>query len=483
MNRLEKDLLGQREVPESKFWGIHTLRAIENFSISGQRVNLDLWRALAAVKEACAYTNAQLGFLPKEKASALEQAARELREDLFPIPSGVSRETFYADLFPIDALQGGAGTSTNMCLNEVLASRAAELLGGKRGDWNLVHPIEHVNLHQSTNDVFPTAVKLAAIWKFRRLAESAAKLQDALQKKEKEFATIVKIGRTEMQEAVPMTLGQEFAGFAEAVSRDRWRTFKCEERLRVVNLGGTAVGTGLTAPRDYIFRATEKLRELTGIGLSRGDNPVGETANADTLVEVSGILKAHASTLLKLANDLRMLNLLREIRLPQLQAGSSIMPGKVNPVLCEFTMQIGMKVLANDALLADAVSRSTFQIVEFLPLASHTLFESLDLLTALDVKLARHIEEIEPDGHVCSRIASESLSIVTALVPKIGYEAATKLVSEFKASGATDFRLFLSEHLDPQTVTEWLAPHRLTQLGYRPEKVPARSGKEEEGKK
>ncbi len=256
-----------------------------------------------------------------EKAEAIINACDEIAKGRF------------SDQFPVDALQGGAGTSTNMNLNEVIANRAIEILGGNKGDYSLIHPLEDVNLHQSTNDVYPTAIKVAGIYRLRDLAKAIAELQGAFQEKEKEFAGIIKIGRTELQEAVPITLGAEFSAFAEAISRDRWRTFKCEERLRVVNLGGTAVGTGLAAPQDYIFLVIEKLREVTGLGLSRGENLPAETANADSFVEVSGILKAHAVNLLKIANDLRLMNLLGEIKLPQLQAGSSIMPGKVNPVL------------------------------------------------------------------------------------------------------------------------------------------------------
>ena len=288
----------------------------------------------------------------------------------------------FADQFPVDALQGGAGTSTNMNVNEVIANRAIEILGGARGEYSRVHPIEDVNLNQSTNDTYPTALKVSAITGLRRLSEAIAGLQGAFQEKERQFAAIVTIGRTELQEAVPITLGAEFSGFAEAVSRDRWRTFKCEERLRVVNIGGTAVGTGISAPRSYIFLVIERLRDVTGLGLARGENLLDQTANADCFVEVSGILKAHAASLVKICNDLRLLSLLGEMRVPGAQAGSSIMPGKVNPVLLEAGIQAGMKVMANDALIADACSRGSLQINEFLPLVSFALHESLDLLAA-----------------------------------------------------------------------------------------------------
>ena len=282
-------------------------------------------------------------------------------------------------------------------MNEVLANRANELLGGKKGEYVLIHPLDHVNMHQSTNDVYPTALKCAAISALRVLSDTAALLQGALQRKEKEFAHIIKIGRTELQDAVPMTLGAEFSAWAEAVSRDRWRAFKCEERLRVVNLGGTAIGTGLGSPRDYIFLVIERLRDISGLGLARGENIPGETANADAYVEVSGILKAHAVNLIKISNDLRLLNFLGEVRLPVCQAGSSIMPGKVNPVIPEAVIQAALRVMANDLLATEAASRSSLQINEFLPLLAQALLGSIGLLTAANKVLAAHIDGIQAD--------------------------------------------------------------------------------------
>ena len=368
--RREGDLLGVLEIPIDAYWGIHTGRAIRNFPISGRPVRPGLIRAVALVKKACALANLELGYLAPEKGEAIIAACGEIAAGGFP------------DQFPVDALQGGAGTSTNMNVNEVIANRAIELLHGRKGDYRIVHPLEDVNLHQSTNDVYPTALKVASISGLRRLSQAVADLQGAFQEKEKAFGAIVKIGRTEMQEAVPMTLGAEFAAFSEAIARDRWRTFKSEERLRVVNLGGTAIGTGLTAPRDYIFLVIEKLREVSGMGLSRGENLTGETANADPFVEVSGILKAHATNLVKISGDLRLLNFMGEIHLSPVQAGSSIMPGKVNPVVLEAVIQTGLRVMADDMLIADAVSRGTWQISEFMPLIADAFLEEIDLLTA-----------------------------------------------------------------------------------------------------
>lgn len=453
--RIEKDLLGDLAVPQDVYWGIHTQRAMDNFRLSGFQVNPSLIRALAQVKRACCLANAEIGHLSSDKSDAIEKACIDISSGLL------------ASQFPVDALQGGAGTSSNMNLNEVIANRAIELLGGLKGDYSVIHPLEDVNLHQSTNDVYPTAVKVSAIFRLRDLAAAVSGLQGAFQKKENEFASIVKIGRTELQEAVPITLGAEFSAFAEAIGRDRWRTFKCEERLRVVNLGGTAVGTGLTAPRDYIFIVIEKLRTITGLGLSRGENMMGETANADAFVEVSAILKAHAVNLIKIAGDLRLMNLLGEIHLPQLQAGSSIMPGKVNPVMAEAAIQTGMKVIANDALITDATSRATLQINEFLPLLAHALLESLDLLINIDLLLAKHVKGISADPQKCAEYFDQSPMIITALLPVTGYDRATELMAQFYSGSEKNMRRFLEQKLGKDIVDKQLSPGALTSLGYK----------------
>lgn len=452
--RIEKDLLGELKVPAGAYWGIHTQRALENFSLSGRKVNPALIRAMAEVKKACCLANAELGYIPREKVDAITGACDEISA------GGL------ADQFPLDALQGGAGTSTNMNLNEVIANRAIEALGGAKGGYSLIDPLAVVNLHQSTNDVYPTAVKVSAIRGVRGLSQAVAGLQGAFQKKEKEFAGIVKVARTELREAVPMTMGQEFSAFAEAFGRDRWRVFKCEERLRQVNLGGTAVGTGLTAPRGYIFLATDKLRELTGFGLARGENLVDQTANSDPFVEVSGILKAHAVNLVKAANDLRLLNAFGEIGVPALQAGSSIMPGKVNPVMLEAVIQAGLACIANDALVTEAAARASLQINEFLPLLADALLGSIDILSRADGAFARHVDGITADERRCREYFDRSPAIITALVPAIGYQKAQELLREFAASGAGDLRKFLAGKLGSAAVDMAFSPENLTALGY-----------------
>ena len=453
--RTEEDLLGKIPVPALAYWGAHTERARANFPFTGYRVHQGLISAYAQVKKACCLANAELGFLPAQKAAAMTQACDEIAA------GGLS------DQFPVDAFQGGAGTSTNMNVNEVIANRAIEILGGPRGDYARVHPIEDVNLNQSTNDTYPTALKVSAIRMLRGLSEAIAGLQGAFQEKEKEFAGIVTIGRTELQEAVPITLGAEFSGFAEAAARDRWRAFKCEERLRVVNLGGTAVGTGISAPRSYIFLVVERLRDVTGLGLARGENLLDQTANADSFVEVSGILKAHAATLVKICTDLRLLGLLGEIHLQAVQAGSSIMPGKVNPVLLEAGIQAGMKVMANDSLIADACSRGSLQINEFLPLVGFALHESLELLTRVDNQLAGHVLAIRANEPACRAYFERSPMIATALLPQLGYDRATELVREFLASGRQNILEFLRGKLGDDMVNAVFSPQSLVALGYK----------------
>ncbi len=352
--RLEHDLLGSLEVPAGARHGIHTARALENFPLLGRPVHESLARAFGAVKLAAVRTNRALGgFLDETKAAAMEQACREMLEGAL------------TDDIRVDALQGGAGTSTNLNVNEVLANRALELLNEPHGAYDRVSPLNDLNRHQSTNDTYPTALRIAAIWSLKELERQVLGLQEAFQAKEKAFAHVVKVGRTELQDAVLMTLGREMGAYAEALNRDRWRLAKCEERLRVVNLGGTAIGTGLAAPREYIFRVVDELREITGLGLARAENLVEATQNADAFVEVSGLLKALATTLIKISGDLRLLSSgpeagLGELRLPPRQAGSSIMPGKVNPVIPEAVTQAALLAMAHDHALSFAVALGTW---------------------------------------------------------------------------------------------------------------------------
>lgn len=452
--RTEHDLLGELAIPADSYAGIHTARAAANFALTGQAVPGSLIHAFGEVKKACACANRELGFLPDDLGAAIVAACDEL--------AGGRHDGEFA----IDALQGGAGTSTNMCANEVIANRALELLGKARGDYAVVHPLHHVNLHQSTNDVYPTALRVAGIRLLRELGAAVAGLQNELQRKEKSFGEIATMGRTEWVEAVPVTLGREFSAFAEAIARDRWRTCKCEERLRVVNLGGTAVGNGLTAPRSYIFLAAEKLRQITGLGLSRAENLMDATANIDPLVEVAGIMKTLAVNLMKICRDLRILHMTGEIRLPAVQAGSSIMPGKVNPVILESVIQAGIKVKANDGIVAECASLGTLQINEYMPLVALAFLESLELLRKACDMLAPHVAGITANAARCRELLADGPALITAFLPLLGYDRAGEMVREFQAGGGS-FRDFLAARLGEELVEQTLSAENLNALGYR----------------
>lgn len=458
--RQETDLLGTCDVPAEALYGIHTVRALENFPVAGRPVHRALVHAYGMVKLAAARTNRELGRFDEAKAAAIETACQEMSEGR--LDSQVV----------VDALQGGAGTSTNMNVNEVLANRALQLLGRPLGDYHTVSPTDDINLHQSTNDTYPTALKVAAIGLLRQLEAKVVGLQEAFQRKEKEFADVVKVGRTQLQDAVLITLGREMSAYAEALSRDRWRIYKCEERLRVVNLGGTAVGTGLGAPRQYVFRVVEQLRQLTGLGLARAENLVDATQNADVFVEVSGILRTLAANLLKIATDLRLLSSgpeagLGEIRLPARQAGSSIMPGKVNPVIPETVSQAAIAVMGHDQTILQAVSQGNLELSQFLPLVADSLLTSLDLLTNVcDVFARLCVEGIEANAEQCRRHVDGSTATLTALVEAIGYEQASQLAAAAEAECKSVRQLVVERGLlSVEQFDLLVSPERVTRLG------------------
>lgn len=429
--RTEHDLLGSLDVPASAYWGIHTLRSAQNFRIAGERLHPELIRALACVKKACALANKRTDALQSNIADAIAAAADEVANGHLD------------DQFITDALQGGAGTSANMNANEVLANRAIELLGGTRGDYSVVHPLDHVNLSQSTNDVFPTAVRVAAL----RLLEGAVKamsdLQEALQEKEIEFAGVLKIGRTEMQDAVPVTLGQEFSAWAQAIKRDWWRLYNVGERLRQVNLGGTAVGTGLNADYHYVYIAADMLRVITDLPLARAENMIDVTQNCDVFVEVSGLIKSAAVNLAKISADLRLLSSgpragFGEITLPELQAGSSIMPGKVNPVVTEAVSQASFQIQACDLAITLAAQSGQLELNAFLPSLAHNLLKSLDLLREAGRLLAdKCVRGITANVERCESLAEQAVGLATALTAYVGYEQATQIAREALERGMT----------------------------------------------
>ena len=458
--RIEKDNIGERKIPENNYYGINTKRAQENFNLGSKKVNLKLIYEMALIKKAAAIVNQRLKQLTEDKANAIIKASEEVIEGKFD------------QEFSVSAFQGGAGTSTNMNVNEVIANRAIEILGGTKGDYAVVHPLNDVNLSQSTNDVYPTALRIAAIHMLRKLSNSLAELQVALQDKENEFSAVLKLGRTELMDALPMMLGQEFGAYAKAIERDRWRVYKGEERLRQINLGGTAIGTGLNASHEYIFMITDTIQELTGLGLARSDYPMDITQNNDVFVEVSGLLKACSTNLLKIANDLRLLSSgpkggFGEIELPQMQAGSTIMPGKVNPVIPEMVGQVAMRVMANDYAITLAASSGQLELNSFMPLIAESLLESLELLNQ-GVTLFRDkcIEGIKPNVEKCHETLERSAALAAALIHHIGYDQAAHIARKALSEDKT-IRDVLKEESDfpDSRIDEILNPLEVTKPG------------------
>jgi aspartate ammonia-lyase len=419
--RLEHDLLGDYQVPVNAYWGVHTARAVDNFPISGVPIGhyRSLIRALAIVKQATAQANFELGELTSEINNAISKACLEVAEGKFD------------NEFVVDAIQGGAGTSTNMNANEVIANRAIEILGGKKGDYNIVHPLNHVNKSQSTNDVYPTALKLGLIFEINELLKAMAHLQDAFQGKANEFKDVIKMGRTQLQDAVPMTLGQEFATFSRMTMEDIQRLQETIPLLREINLGGTAIGTGLNAPAGYAQKACSILSTLSGFDFVVAEDMVEATQDAGVFVMVSGVLKRIAVKLSKTSNDLRLLSSgpragLDEINLPPRQAGSSIMPGKVNPVIPEVVNQIAFAVIGNDVTVTMAAEAGQLQLNAFEPIMCRALMMSITQLRQGCYVLADAcVSGITANVEKLRLSVEQSIGLVTAISPVLGYENAT----------------------------------------------------------
>ncbi|OAA83037.1 aspartate ammonia-lyase [Clostridium ljungdahlii] len=458
--RVEKDLLGEKEIKTSSYFGINTERALENFNLQGKTINLNLVKEIALIKKAAALVNKDLGELKIEKADAIIKASEEVIDGKFD------------DQFKLSAFQGGAGTSTNMNVNEVIANRAIEILGGEKGDYSLVHPLNDINMSQSTNDVYPTALRIAAIRRIRKLSSCLSDLQEELQIKENDFSDILKLGRTQLMDALPMMVGQGFGAYAKAIARDRWRIYKVEERLREINIGGTAIGTGLNATNKFIYRITDILQDLTGLGIARSDYPMDVTQNCDVFVEVSGLLKSLACNLLKISNDLRLLNSgprggIGEIILPKVQAGSTIMPGKVNPVIAEMVAQVSMRVISNDTAITMASSSGQLELNAFTPLIAECLLESLELLERT-VTLFREkcISGIKVNEENCKKNLENSTALVTALVHYIGYDKASELARKALKNHKTIREiLYEGKILPKEKIDEIINPYQLTKPG------------------
>lgn len=459
--RIEHDLIGDAEVPAHVYWGVHTMRAAENFQITDQKLadNPFLIAALARVKQAAARANLQLGLLDRTRAEAIDQACDR-------VAAGEFNEQFI-----LDPIQGGAGTSTNMNANEVIANVALEILGHEKGDYQHLHPNDHVNLSQSTNDAYPTAVKIATCFAARPLMAALTELEQECLRKAEEFRTVVKMGRTQLQDAVPMTVGQEFGGWAVTLREDHDRLEESLKLVTEINLGATAIGTGLNAPEGYAEAVCTHLAELTGLPLTTSPHLVEATSDVGAFVHLSGVLKRVAVKLSKICNDLRLLSSgpragLNDIQLPAVQSGSSIMPGKVNPVIPEVVNQIAYQVVGYDATVTMAAEGGQLQLNAFEPVIMHSIGLSMKHLANGCSTLARKcIAGITVDEDALRRQVEQSIGLVTALNPVLGYTQSTMIAMEALHSGRGVAELVLERGLLTEAeLSELLRPERLANL-------------------
>jgi aspartate ammonia-lyase len=458
LTRTEHDLLGDGEVQAEAYFGLQTLRALSNFDIGGVRLNAypNLVVALAMVKKACALANLDCGSLTREVAHAIAEAADEVVVGKLH------------DYFVVDMLQGGAGTSTNMNANEVLANRALELLGHEKGDYIKVHPNNHVNCSQSTNDVYPTALKLGMSLSSHRLIDVVTDLISAFENKSKEFASVVKMGRTQLQDAVPMTLGQEFGAFATSLRQELTGLHRTRAELLTFNIGGTAIGTRLNAPKGYPERAIERLREVTGLPVVLATDLIEATQDTQAFVMFSSSLKSLAVKLSKICSDLRLLSSgpragLGEIQLPPRQPGSSIMPGKVNPVIPEVVNQVAYRVIGNDLAVTLAAEAGQLQLNVMEPVIAASILESLKILSNAVVTLRRNcVDGIVANVDHCRTTVENSVGLVTALVPVLGYQTSTEVAADAIATGKSLADVLRARNLYTDEIAAALKPDRMT---------------------
>jgi aspartate ammonia-lyase len=456
--RLEHDLLGEREVPDEHYYGIQTLRAVENYTITGIPISHypRLVHSLAYIKKAAALTNLELGFLQADLAQVIAHACDDiLNGDLL-------------SEFVVDVIQGGAGTSTNMNANEVIANRALEHLGYPKGRYDVLHPLNHVNLSQSTNDVYPTALRLTLSMKMDGLIVEMQALQEALHAKGAEFADVIKMGRTQLQDAVPMTLGQEFEAWSVTVGEDIARVRNAQSLIREINLGATAIGTGLNAPVGYAKEVIRKLRELSGVPVIESQNLVEATQDTGAYVQLSGVLKRVAVKLSKISNDLRLLSSgpragLGEINLPPMAPGSSIMPGKVNPIIPEVVNQVAFEVIGNDLTVTIAAEAGQLELNAMEPVIAYNLFTSSDMLgRACRTLVRRCINGITANREHCRQLVEHSIGLVTALNPILGYEKATLIAEEALKSGKSVVEVVLEKgYLSREQIEQVLSPQNM----------------------
>ncbi|MCB5712097.1 aspartate ammonia-lyase [Lactonifactor longoviformis] len=460
--RMEKDSIGEMDVPGEVYYGVQSMRAAENFRITGLSMHPEIIVSLAYIKKAAAITNCEVGTLDRKLGEAIVQACDE-------IIGGKLHEQFI-----VDPIQGGAGTSLNMNANEVIANRAIELLGGEKGDYSIIHPNDHVNCGQSTNDVIPTAGKMTSLRLLENAQKELRRLYDVLEEKAKEFDGIIKMGRTQLQDAVPVRLGQEFKAYAEAVKRDVYRMDVAKDEMRSLNLGGTAIGTGVNADTQYVKRIVPNLDKITGMGFIQAYDMLDATSNLDSFVAVSGAVKACAVTLSKIANDLRLMSSgprtgFGEINLPEKQNGSSIMPGKVNPVIPEVVNQVAFHIIGNDMTITMAAEAGQLELNAFEPIIFYNLFQSIDTLAyAVQTFVDNCVKGISANAERCRQLVEGSVGVVTALCPHIGYQKAAKIAKKALASRKSVRDLILEEGIVEKDKLEYiLDPLAMTEPGIK----------------
>ena len=458
--RTEHDFLGELEVPDDVYYGVQTMRAIENFNITGQKLDPDFIKALATVKKAAALANMDTGRLPHEIGDVLVQAADEI------IAGG------HIEQFPVDPIQGGAGTSVNMNMNEVLCNRALELRGDPKGRYDIISPNNHANMAQSTNDAFPTGIKVCLSAKSTVFLASLDRLATELEKKATSFRAILKMGRTHLQDAVPITLGQEMGSYASAVRRSMRRIRYVQRHIHTINMGGTAVGTGLNAEPAYIKAVAKRLSEITGEQYRTSQNIIDATNNTDAFADFSSALKNAALVLIKLANDFRLMASgprcgLNELHLPMRQPGSSIMPGKVNPVIAEVLDQACYQVIAGDLAVTLGVENGQFELNVMEPVMAFNMFNSLNYITrAVDTFVDKLLIDLKPNVEQCQKWLDNSVGIVTALLPHIGYEKSAELAREAYTTGKPIREIILEQGiLSKKELNHILSPRQMTRPG------------------
>ena len=458
--RVEKDSIGVKDIPEEVYYGVQTLRAAENFHITGLNMHPEIINSLAYIKKASAITNCEVGILEKKKAQAIVQACDEIIEGKFH------------DDFIVDPIQGGAGTSLNMNANEVIANRAIEILGGKKGDYTIVNPNDDVNCGQSTNDVIPTAGKMTSLHLLQNLKKQLLRLYDALNEKAKEFDHVIKMGRTQMQDAVPIRLGQEFKAYSVAIMRDIHRMDKAMDEMRTLNMGGTAIGTGINADENYLRRIVPNLSEISGMEFIQAFDLIDATQNLDSFVAVSGAVKACAVTLSKMSNDLRLMSSgpragFGEINLPAKQNGSSIMPGKVNPVLPEVVNQVAFNIIGNDMTITMAAEAGQLELNAFEPIIFYCMFQSIDTLGyAVETLVDNCIVGITANEERCRQLVENSVGIITAICPHVGYEKTADIAKKAINSNESVRSLILKENImDEEELSRILDPIHMTEPG------------------